>query len=295
MSKESTAGISSRSIPLTIKSNCLTYTVASSLVCTSPLAVTTVVGLLDILMVSNSAELRSLLLFICILAPESTTNSLSSGTFVECPFFRGRVECSLVLFFELVSVFGKVPCLALGASQLYCSLFLRSVLKLHSVGTSLMRNFDIDFSQRWSSVFLDTRKTWRRLSESYHLNWFQDFCIRFHRDTPLWETSESESCDTRASESCDTQPNCDTLFTIATAFLSTLSLLCGNSRLSLAFCLVVHEPHVAGTKLITGFATRFIFVELALGRMPIFARRSRAGTFQIPSGQKVAEFIIFEF
>ena len=74
---------SSRSITLTNKSNCLTYTVASSLVCTSPLAVITVVGLLDVLMVSNSAELRSFLLTVCVLAPESTTNSLSSGSFVD--------------------------------------------------------------------------------------------------------------------------------------------------------------------------------------------------------------------
>ena len=64
-------------------SNCLTHTVASSLVCTSPLAVITVVGLLDVLMVANSAELRSFLLTISIVAPESTTNSLSSGSFVD--------------------------------------------------------------------------------------------------------------------------------------------------------------------------------------------------------------------
>ena len=80
---ESTAGVSSRNITLTNKSNCLTYTVASSLVCTSPLAVITVVELLDVLMVYNSAELRSRLLTICILAQESTTNSLSSGSFVD--------------------------------------------------------------------------------------------------------------------------------------------------------------------------------------------------------------------
>ena len=80
---ESTAGVSSRNTTLTNKSNCLTFTVASSLVCTSPLAVITVVGLLDVLMVSNSAELRSFLLTICILAPESTTNYLSSGSFVD--------------------------------------------------------------------------------------------------------------------------------------------------------------------------------------------------------------------
>ena len=70
-------------IIITKKSNSLTFSVASSLVCTSPLAVTTVVGFFDTLTVSNSAELRSLLLTICILAPESTTNSLSSGFKVD--------------------------------------------------------------------------------------------------------------------------------------------------------------------------------------------------------------------
>ena len=65
-----------------------------------PLAVITVVGLHDVLMVSNSAELRSFQLTICILAPESTTNSLSSCS-GEYPFLRGKVECSLVFFLEL--------------------------------------------------------------------------------------------------------------------------------------------------------------------------------------------------
>ena len=49
----------------------------------SPLAVITVVGLLDVLRVSNSAELKSFSLTICILAPESTTNYLSYGSFVD--------------------------------------------------------------------------------------------------------------------------------------------------------------------------------------------------------------------
>ena len=57
---ERTAGVSSRSITVTNKSNSLTFSAASSLVCTSPLAVITVAGFLDVLMVSNSAELRSL-------------------------------------------------------------------------------------------------------------------------------------------------------------------------------------------------------------------------------------------
>ena len=80
-----------------------------SVVCTSPLAVITVGGLLDVLMVSNSAELRSRLLTICILAPESTTKSLSCSSFVDAasstPFLCGRVECTFVVLFKLVNVF----------------------------------------------------------------------------------------------------------------------------------------------------------------------------------------------
>ena len=57
----------------------MTYTVASSCVCTSPLADMTIVGLHDFVKVSISASLKSFLLIICIDAPESTTNSRSSG------------------------------------------------------------------------------------------------------------------------------------------------------------------------------------------------------------------------
>ena len=64
-------------------SNSLTYTVASSRVCTSPLAVMTFVGLHDFVMVSISTSLKSCLLIICTDAPESTTNSRSSGLRVD--------------------------------------------------------------------------------------------------------------------------------------------------------------------------------------------------------------------
>ena len=43
----------------------------------------TVVGLLDVVKVSNPAEFKSFLLIMCIDAPESTTNSLSSGFRVD--------------------------------------------------------------------------------------------------------------------------------------------------------------------------------------------------------------------
>ena len=97
------------------------------------------------------------------------------------PLIGRRIECSFVLLFELVNVSGKVPCLALGASLLSFSLFLRSVLKFHSEGTSLMRIFDLYLSKRWSFLFSDTRLTWRRLSELCSSNWSQHF---FHRVSP---------------------------------------------------------------------------------------------------------------
>ena len=50
---------------------------ASQCVCTSALAVITVVGLVDVVTVSISAEFKSFVLIMCINAPESTTNSLS--------------------------------------------------------------------------------------------------------------------------------------------------------------------------------------------------------------------------
>ena len=88
----------------------------------------------------------SFLLTICMLAPESTTKSLSSGFIVDAAgkthSSEGRrVECSFVLFFEFVNMSGKIPCLAADASLLSFSLFRRSVLEFHSVRTALMRQF----------------------------------------------------------------------------------------------------------------------------------------------------------
>ena len=83
--RERTAGISSGSITVTNKSNSLTYRgffsgLHLAVGRHSPLAV---VGLHDFVKVSISASLKSFLLIICIDAPESTTNSLSSGLRVD--------------------------------------------------------------------------------------------------------------------------------------------------------------------------------------------------------------------
>ena len=55
------------------------YTVASSLVCASPLAVITVVGFLGTRLVSSAAEFRSFLFSMCIDALQSTTLVLFLG------------------------------------------------------------------------------------------------------------------------------------------------------------------------------------------------------------------------
>ena len=86
-------------------SNSLTYTVASSCVCTSPLAVMTIVGLHDFVKVSISALLKSFLLIICIDAPESTTNSRSSGLRLDAGrhlFSEGEKNVALSCSFNFI-------------------------------------------------------------------------------------------------------------------------------------------------------------------------------------------------
>ena len=96
---DKTAGVSSRTFIVMNISNSLTYTIASSCVCTSPLAVKTIAGLHDFVKVSISASLKSFLLIMCIDAPESTTNSLSSVWRLDASrhlFSRKWEECCFV-------------------------------------------------------------------------------------------------------------------------------------------------------------------------------------------------------
>ena len=94
-----TAGVSSKTFIVKNISNSWTYTVASSCVCTSPLAVMTIVGLHDSVKVSNSAEFKSFLMIMFIDTPEWTTNSRSSGSRFDAGkhlFFRRWEECCFV-------------------------------------------------------------------------------------------------------------------------------------------------------------------------------------------------------
>ena len=122
-------------------SNSLTDTVVSSCVCTSPLAIMTVVGLHDFVKVSISASLKSFLLIICIDALEST-NYRSSGLRVDAGrhlFSEGEKNVALFFSFYFEYTFGQFPRCFAGTLLLPLCLLLRPILKFWSVGRTLMR------------------------------------------------------------------------------------------------------------------------------------------------------------
>ena len=117
---DKTAGVFSRTFFVKNISNSLTYTVASSCVCTSPLAVMTIVGLHDFGKVSISAEFKSFLLIMCIDAPEWTTNSRSSGLRLGAGkhlFSDGEKNAALFFSFNLRTLLASLH----AASRAPCS------------------------------------------------------------------------------------------------------------------------------------------------------------------------------
>ena len=179
------------------------------------MAVIAIVRFFDILTVSNSAELKSFLQTTFIPAPESTTNFLSSGSFVHAASstHSSESEQNVALSFSsslylFLARFHDLPrahrcCLAVSS--------WRSVLNFHSVGTSLMRNFDLNFTKRWTFIFSDVCLTQCSLRESYSSKLVPTLFVPFREI----------AADSGGSVSCDTQLNCRTLFTTATALLSS--------------------------------------------------------------------------
>ena len=159
-------------------SNSLTYTIASSCVCTSPLAVMSVVGLHDFVKVSISTLLKSFLLIMCIDAPESTTNSLSSGFNVDAGkhlFFRRWEECCSSMLLEFWHIFGQLPrCLA-GTLLLPLCPLLRPILKFWSVRATLMMFTWANISER-RTVVSNFGVACNSLSEFQTFDWFPHVC-----------------------------------------------------------------------------------------------------------------------
>ena len=113
--------------------NCLTYTVGSLFVRTPP------VGRHHRRRTPWCPHCRQLSRVTVLLTDHMHTRSwinyklsffrLSCWRSREYPFLRGKIECSLVFFFELVHVLGKIPRLTSGTSLLSCSLFVGPTLK----------------------------------------------------------------------------------------------------------------------------------------------------------------------
>ena len=140
---DNTAGVFPRTFFVKNMSNSLTYTIVSSCVCTSSLTVLTIVGLHDFVKASISASLRSFLLIMCIDAPESTTNSLSSSFNVDAGRHLFSGDEKNVAFFMLLQfehIFGQLPRCFAGTLLLPLCLFLWCpILKFWSIGATLMR------------------------------------------------------------------------------------------------------------------------------------------------------------
>ena len=132
-------------------SNSLTYTVPSSCVGTSPLAIMTIVGLHDFVKISISASLKSFLLIICIDAPESTTNSRSWSLRFDAGrhlFSEGEKNVALSCSFKFKHTVGQLPRCFAGTLLLPLCLFLRPILKFWSVVATLMRFTWANVSER---------------------------------------------------------------------------------------------------------------------------------------------------
>ena len=91
----------------------------------------------------------------CIDAPESTTNSLSSGLRVDAGrhlFSEGEKNVALFFSFLFSNTFGQLPRCFAGPPLLPLCLLLRPILKFWSVGATLMRFTWANPSERRVSV-----------------------------------------------------------------------------------------------------------------------------------------------
>ena len=134
------------------------------------------------------------------------------------------------------------------------------------------------FSQRWSFLFPNTRLAHRGLSESNFSNSVQDF---LHRVSPKLFGSLRNECirllwyTTQLWYAFRDSHN---------AFVFTFSTF-WEVVFFQPFVLLFMNFVMRKQTRVSRLTTRFCFIELALGRMPMFTRSSRAGTLQIISAR----------
>ena len=126
---------------------------------------------------ADSAEFKSFLLIMCIDAPKSTTNSLSFGLIVDGEgrhqFSEGEKNVVLCISFSFrihLAIFHA----ASRASLLLFRLFLRSILKIWSIGVALTRITWANHSKRWILVS-NVSMTYDGFCELNTSDWFPYF------------------------------------------------------------------------------------------------------------------------
>ena len=224
------------------------------------LAVTTIVGFFSM---SSQSPIRlcrgpSCWPCACLLRNPPQT-LLSSGFIVDAAGIihssEGEQNVALSSSLSLKIFLASFPRIFAGTSLLSCSLSWRSVLTFHSVGISLMKNFNLYFPERRTSFFSDVCLAQCSPRESYSSNWFQYFYALPANRCRIWRLSVLWS-HTFHNSYCTFVIALFRLFGWSSTFQS------GKEHLS------------------AEFSSRFSFIELTLGRMRILTRWFGASTFQ---------------
>ena len=135
----------------------------------------TIEGLHDFVKVSMSASLKSFLLIMCIDAPESTTNSLSSGLRIDAGrhlFSEGEKNVALSCSFNFNTFLASFHAASRAPCLLPLCLLQGSILKFWSVGATLMRFTWANISERRILVS-NFGVTCNNLCEFHTLDWLR--------------------------------------------------------------------------------------------------------------------------
>ena len=131
----------------------------------------TIVGLHEFVKVSISASFKSFLLIICIDAPESTTNSLSSGFNVDAGrhlFSGGEKNVALSGSFNFNTLLASFHAASRAPCSCHSVSSYETILKFRSVGATLMRFTWTNVTQRGILVS-NFGMTCNSLCELYHV------------------------------------------------------------------------------------------------------------------------------
>ena len=220
-------------------------------------------------------DFKSFLLIMCIDAPESTTNSLSSGLRVDGAdrhqFSEGEKNVVLCFSLENFRIFlASLHAGFTGTSLLPFRLFLRPILKFRCIGVTLMRITWANHSKRWILVS-NVSVTWHGFCESNTSDWLQYvWALPQNR----WRLRRLHILKYATQLSCILQYSHCTFITIPFRLLARLFV-------NLAVC---------ARALFTESASFFWLVGQAFRRMPFFTEWIGASSFEVILARQSSHF-----